>query len=663
MKKAFVLLSTLIAAMFFIWELVQRSDEFLFDMTNNVILEEGSKSITKEKFDQSLNNLALKHHSLVVNRIVVPKKNNQSFVYQKFGNGELTKGFKEATEAEQKATSVISQYRIISGGLTDAQLADHFTKLGYKAKILPKRGMFLTAASFLFSNSLLLSLLVFILTFAALTIILRIKDLRSAGIRLISGESIWSIMSADVKSDALFITASFLIGNGLGLIVFLMKGLLHLPIWRILLGALMIYDGMLLLISFLLSFIYLVGLRKKDLISIIKGKLPVGRLIGMMLFCQLLAVIIVGYGVSMVPVYYSEMQEMKRAADEWDRLDSRVNLMTGLASGSHEQKTMENDVEKWYQLLDDAINNHDAIVVENNFQIYVGHFEHPRGITIDSYDPEGNTLYVTPNYLKFANIKLDSQTQNKINHLKLGEFGLVLPEKLKSDTRKYQQMYEKNFASMTDKTVKSSSIISYVDNQKERFIFNNIGIKPQQFLKDPIIVVVTPRSTGNNFNSKIFWRNLSASYTFFKGYDQTKNLLKKYHLYDQIAEITNSQQSYERQIQFFRNQTITFFVNSILAIITSAILFNSMNLLYFEEFRKDIFIKRISGMKFFELHRNYLIIQFVILIIGLGISLFGTQNIVTNVLTLAIFGANLFISLTNQIKKEDEFSVTVLKGM
>lgn len=169
--------------------------------------------------------------------------------------------------------------------------------MGYKVAVCPKRPVIFVAGSFLSNSSLLLTLIVLVLTFAAFTITLRIKDLRGAGIRLISGESLGSIMISSVKSDAIVITLAFLLGNALGILLFLAKGWLQLPYWQVFLVALFCYAFLLLLLSIGLSLIYFVGLRKSDLLGIIKGKLPLKRLIGIMAFCQLLAVIVVSIGI------------------------------------------------------------------------------------------------------------------------------------------------------------------------------------------------------------------------------------------------------------------------------------------------------------------------------------------------------------------------------
>lgn len=106
--------------------------------------------------------------------------------------------------------------------------------------------------------------------------------------------------------------------------------------------------------------------------------------------------------------------------------------MTGLAAAVGDK----NETLDWYRLQSEAIEKSDAILAKNNFTNFPNGMKDPNGLTAESYDPEGNTLYVTPNYLKYEHIKLSPKSQAKMNHLKLGEYGLILPEKLKADTKK-----------------------------------------------------------------------------------------------------------------------------------------------------------------------------------------------------------------------------------
>ena len=72
----------------------------------------------------------------------------------------------------------------------------------------------------IFSNGFqLIGLLIFILTFGALTLISQISQLRSSGIRLISGEKRWSIFLRPVGEDLKGIVVGFSLAGVLAILM------------------------------------------------------------------------------------------------------------------------------------------------------------------------------------------------------------------------------------------------------------------------------------------------------------------------------------------------------------------------------------------------------------------------------------------------------------
>lgn len=101
---------------------------------------------------------------------------------------------------------------------------------------------------------------------------------------------------------------------------------------------------------------------------------------------------------------------------------------------------------------------------------------------------------------------------------------------------------------------------------------------------------------------------------------------------------------------------------AILGIMTSVLMFNTMNRLYFEEFRRDIFIKRIAGLRFLEIHRNYLLSQLCVFFLGFLASIFLVRDISIALLVLLLFIALSVLQLHFQMKKENQMSTLILKG-
>ncbi len=80
--------------------------------------------------------------------------------------------------------------------------------------------------------------------------------------------------------------------------------------------------------------------------------------------------------------------------------------------------------------------------------------------------------------------------------------------------------------------------------------------------------------------------------------------LKARNLFQFVNEVKSSSSLFTELLDRIRIETISTSMGAILGIVTSIVLFNTMNLLYFEEFKREIFIKEIAGMDFGAFIRN-----------------------------------------------------------
>lgn len=183
-----------------------------------------------------------------------------------------------------------------------------------------------------------------------------------------------------------------------------------------------------------------------------------------------------------------------------------------------------------------------------------------------------------------------------------------------------------------------------------------------QYLQDSILVVLTPESTGDTPNSRMLWAVTPFEAMSFKGYDQTIALLKQHDLYDAVAYVYSSYLTYLSRLQDARTAFISLIFGTVLGFATSILLFNAMVLIYFEQFRREIFIKRLAGLGFAELHRGYLLAQAVTLFLGFLVLSLLTKQLVISGLTLTFFLLNALVILYRQHKKDEQVAITVLKG-
>ena len=205
-------------------------------------------------------------------------------------------------------------------------------------------------------------------------------------------------------------------------------------------------------------------------------------------------------------------------------------------------------------------------------------------------------------------------------------------------------------------------IVSYLPTGEKRFVYNN-GESPVsvQYLTDPILVVFTPTSTGDSFISKSVWSINAGNRLFIKGYEWT-SLLKEAGIYEQVSYLKEGRSVYLTRYNEVQTETATLILGAIVGIASSLLLFYSVNLLYFEQFRRDILIKRISGLRFFETHAQYMVSQFASFVFGASLFILRSRDWVIGLLTLLVFLVSAVLTLYRQAQKESRVSMTIMKG-
>ncbi|EHI70269.1 hypothetical protein STRIC_2347 [Streptococcus ictaluri 707-05] len=279
------------------------------------------------------------------------------------------------------------------------------------------------------------------------------------------------------------------------------------------------------------------------------------------------------------------------------------------------------------------------------------------------YSPQGNVLMVTPQYLKHQKIDLSPKIEHKLNQLTTGEFVFLLPEKLRSKEKHYQSVFEEEISrrmSSQEKHQEMLATVSYLRTGRDRFVYNTTPISYQQFLRDPIIVVFTPQSTGEQ--SYGYWEKLLGDYIFFENLKDAKALIKQYGIDNWVGELKSGHEIHQTLLDNLKRESWIMLAGAVLGIATSILLFHTMNRLYFEEFRRVIFIKRISGLRFLEIHRHYLLAQFMVFLFGFFISIFFRVGIILAFLVLLLFIGLSILQLHIQMKKENKMSMIILKG-
>lgn len=670
MKKLFILISNLLASLFFVWVFTIWTDTYVSHYYPNVVVRDSSPETTFQHVATRLEKLAEETDSFIaIQHQDINSEGTTVFSYTTFGKGKLPDGLQEKNLEDAQSSSVETNYFVFDGHLDIHLLREELSQLGLTNMHLTIPSKLSTLMA-IFSNGFqLISLLIFILTFVALTLISQISQLRSSGIRLISGEKRWSIFLRPVGEDLKGIAVGFSLA---GLLAILMQKILSLPTQSLMtIGeGLLSYNLILLSISLFFAQLFAVGIKKIHLMQIIKGQVPVRGIISLILIGQLFAIIIVTLGIGSSLKYSQAWQQHRIGQEVWSQERQLITLSIsreGTSPGFDEQA--QRKLRTWYQLMDLAVSEQKAFLsrhqlIERTLQ---NGMASSKNLTTSTewhdYSPNGNVLIVTPQYLERQNIPVDTTIEQKMNHLDVGEFVLLLPEHLRSEEEHYKSVFEDDLTSRMssqDERQQMTATVGYLESGQDRFVYNTTPISYQQFLKDPIIIVITPQSTGPQ--SIFFWVDAVQNYVLFNQLSDAQELIQRQGIENWVSEMQTGYHNYITLLDNIQRELWVMLAGAVLGIATSILLFNTMNRLYFEEFRRAIFIKRIAGLRFLEIHRTYLFAQLGVFLLGFVASVFLQVEIVVAFLVLLLFTGLSLLQLHVQMQKENKMSMLVLKG-
>ena len=104
-------------------------------------------------------------------------------------------------------------------------------------------------------------------------------------------------------------------------------------------------------------------------------------------------------------------------------------------------------MEKWSKLIESGIEKGGLLllIIISYFLVQKGFMTDPstgKEFSITDYDPLANEPYVTQITLKSKDVPVSPEVKDHLNHLQAGEFGLLLPEKLKGQEEEMNKRYE-----------------------------------------------------------------------------------------------------------------------------------------------------------------------------------------------------------------------------
>lgn len=575
MKKLFILISNLLASLFFVWVFTIWTDTYVSHYYPNVVVRDSSPETTFQHVATRLEKLAEETDSFIAIQHQDPNSEGTTvFSYTTFGDGKLPDGLQEKNLEDAQSSSVETNYFVFDGHLDIHLLREELSQLGLTNMHLTIPSKLSTLMA-IFSNGFqLISLLIFILTFVALTLISQISQLRSSGIRLISGEKRWFIFLRPVGEDLKAIAVGFSLA---GVLAILMQKILSLPTQSLMtIGeGLLSYNLILLSISLFFAQLFAVGIKKIHLMQIIKGQVPVRGIISLILIGQLLAIIIVTLGIGSSLKYSQAWQQHRIGQEAWSQERQLITLSIsreGTSPGFDEQA--QRKLRTWYQLMDLAVSEQKAFLSRHQLidrTLQNGMASSKNLITSTEwhdYNPNGNVLIVTPQYLERQNIPVDTTIEQKMNHLNVGEFVLLLPEHLRSEEEHYKSVFEDDLTSRMssqDERQQMTATVGYLESGQDRFVYNTTPISYQQFLKDPIIIVITPQSTGPQ--SILFWIDAVQNYVLFNQLSDAQELIQRQGIENWVSEMQTGYHNYITLLDNIQRERWVMLAGAVLGIV------------------------------------------------------------------------------------------------
>lgn len=644
MKRLFILISMVLVSLYMVITSVDHREEILFgnypsvDVTGMMI---NQPVASREEVTEALSHLAVEHNSLIARRIVEPNEAGETrFTYATYGEGKLPEGLTISSKESAETSDLLGSYLIVSGSLDGVSLQTTLKELGYQGFVSNGEDPFSIVLLLTATPMVLLSLAIFLLTFMSLTLIYRIKSLRQAGIRLIAGESLFGVALRPVLEDVRQLICSVLVSSLLGLGILWYQGALFMATVQLVIIALLLYGLTLAGISTLLSVVYLLGLQENSLVDLLKGKLPLKRMMTLMMVGQLLAVLVVGSSATALLPHYREMQEMERASNKWSQSSDRYRLSFGWSSAFADEEGTRKDNREWQTFTEERLANTDSFYIMSN----VDNFSDGAEVDLDGnrlsdYTPSGNVIYVSPRYLIEEKITVSSEFMDKMQNF---------------SSESVEVTSQKHYLPQVR--------LAFTETGQERFLYNDGYKTTRQYLKDPIIVVLTPQATGARPVAGMLWGTTANSALKLDRYGDSITALKEQGLYHKVSYLVKSQLFFAKVLNDKRVEFYSLLIGTILTLSTAILLFDSMNLLYFEQFRRDLMIKRLAGMTIYELHGKYLLAQGGVLLLGLVLSSILTRDGLISALVVALFTLNALLILVRQDKKEEAGSMAVLKG-
>ncbi|HEM3633322.1 TPA: hypothetical protein U1C38_001157, partial [Streptococcus suis] len=332
MKGKFVLVSTIILAIFMIWLGISQKETMLVHYYPSVTTLSASEDLTYSDIRQRLEEYSQETDSVIARRVIEPSKSGgRTFSYDNFGQASLPRGLEEFQASERVESALLTKYFIFQGKATVEDLRSLLVSLGFDEVHIRKPSTMATLLAFLTQGGQFLAILVFLLTYMALVVIANVRQLRMAGIRLIAGDSRWHLFLLSLQESGKEIVLSSLLVTLSSVGLAYLIGLDGYSVYY-LVAALMCYHFLLGLIALFFAASFTLAIRTYHFLPLLKGKMPLQGILAIMVMGQMLALLVVSLGMVQTVYYSGIWQEYQAGAQQWEKEEDYYSLAWNISA-------------------------------------------------------------------------------------------------------------------------------------------------------------------------------------------------------------------------------------------------------------------------------------------------------------------------------------------
>ncbi len=633
MKKLFLILSILFLSLIVAFHLGENREQLLFASYPSIdIIDKGD---TKESWE----NFAKEKKSLLALRTRVPNSDGKvSFIYTTFGEGTSPDGL--TLQGYGKVQDVKNAYLLLDGPLTAEHLSAYLQAKGYQSFSYEPAPLWKLSVSMLGTPLYLLALFLAALTYFSVTVIEGIKTLRYRGLKLLSGQSCFQIFLQAFKKEAVFLVQITVLAFLVGAVSLFLSSVREILFFQLLAFILTLYVVGLLLIYLSLQLLLLLHLKYSPLVSLLKGALPFSQLLGLLLLSQCVAILALGWTEKTVSYAWNQVTELASVEKDWNQAKELVEIGYSFGAAFTKGKEQREQEESWLSFIHEVWKSN-AIFVHNDLRA--------RQFETDRSDPI--VLQVSSSYLE--NQKLDYPKE--WDELEAGQFGLLVPEDLWNQREFYQKQMKEQWG-------REIQISAYPYKTHKKLFIYNTSWDLSQRISTPILEVIGPESIVDKALARSYWSSTASQFLQVPGYQQTLQLLEKTGADRWVSSIEFSQKNYQLALVQARQEFTFLVLGACLSGFISLLLYFTMQGIYFQEFRKEIFLKRLNGLNFWEVHGVYLLLQLVVLGVAASFQLYWQIHPIFVLGNSLLYLVCLLLLLYYQQLKEDKSAVLLLKG-